>query len=432
MSAIDQSSQPTQSSYFKNAIRIGGAIAGVAACGLGLAALWCSASETNTPNNLCGRGSTNSTSVVVNTAFQGLQVVAAAAVSVFQGMGVVGNLAAGAHVDREQEHLQMNQLKLEEFQNCYGALFKLSRSQSECAVPAQNRTRPPLAADRGLASNLRLGEEILFETGKDVRFSVNNMPRSKRLIEEQARKQGASPDVAAAFSDVKHDFCFLVERAVASDEAEQEGGGVFAYMKSAAKYAVGTHIGNCGEMAAVAFFKALEKGMWNVPVDIVYITNGDHAFLVIGREPDSDPENYKTWGPSAVVVDAWSKKVYKVSDLEANLEDYFGLDETTGEPKLRPFDPKTQGLAVVLSSGTSIRELNYFIYSGIGMSDGQKEAVLDLRRCMQRFHKSNDLETKLEIAKEVSKLVREPGIADFPIVQQLRDQIDHFIEQNNQ
>lgn len=137
-------------------------------------------------------------------------------------------------------------------------------------------------------------------------------------------------------------------------------------------------------------------------------------------------------GASAVVVDAWANKAYKLSDLEANLKDYLGLDYTTGRPELKPFDPQTQGLEVLLGNVCSNWELSDFFHFGrVAMTDRQDELFGDVRRYTELFHMSKDLETKLGAAQTLSKLARQPEIADFPIVKLLRDQIDYLIELNN-
>lgn len=463
MNVIDQSSQTTQSNRtVHNAVRIGGSVAGVAAFALGAAALWSATSEPenflNNNNLCCTRGMPSLTNSLVSdlatVAFGGLQAAAAAAIPLFQAIGGVATLAVGAYLDRQQAHQQMNGLnqsvnavpskspqqpsplfKLDEFEDCRQVLEKTLQSQETCAQPTANQTRRMLAKDRGLASNLRLGEEILSETVRDIRFSANNLARSQRIIEERAREQGVVLEESTAFSRVKNSFCMGAQRYLSSIEADREGGTKFARMKASARYAAGVRIGNCGEMAAVAFFKALEKGIWNVPVDIVKIVNGDHAFLVIGRDPNSDPDDYKTWGSSAVVVDAWSKKIYKVSDLEANLEDYFGLDMTTGKSFLRPFNPKTQGLQVILENkdfGDEISE-RFSMFEPF-LDAEETKWFQEVLGHLKGFRESTDLETKLAHAKKLSLLSRESGfaVATLPSIELLRDLMDHFIELYNQ
>ncbi|MBA3602766.1 MAG: hypothetical protein H0W50_03820 [Parachlamydiaceae bacterium] len=73
-------------------------------------------------------------------------------------------------------------------------------------------------------------------------------------------------------------------------------------------------IGNCGEQAAVAYLylkheKKLRK------IDKLCLVNGDHAFVVIGRDPLSDITKPLTWGKTAVVCDPWGKKYFPAEQL---------------------------------------------------------------------------------------------------------------------
>jgi hypothetical protein len=73
-------------------------------------------------------------------------------------------------------------------------------------------------------------------------------------------------------------------------------------------------IGNCGENAVLA----LDYVVRNAPdVDAeVYLMQGyDHAFLVIGRDPQSDPVKPETWGEDAYVCDPWEGAAYPVEEL---------------------------------------------------------------------------------------------------------------------
>lgn len=71
-------------------------------------------------------------------------------------------------------------------------------------------------------------------------------------------------------------------------------------------------IGNCFEMAVLAldyminYFPLLNA-------ELYHIVNGDHVFLIIGRDSASDPTNPLQWGDSAYICDPWSDKVYPAS-----------------------------------------------------------------------------------------------------------------------
>lgn len=51
----------------------------------------------------------------------------------------------------------------------------------------------------------------------------------------------------------------------------------------------------------------------------------DHAFVVIGRNAATDPEDYTTWNSDAVVCDASKGKVYPRSDIAAQFSQLHGF-----------------------------------------------------------------------------------------------------------
>lgn len=89
--------------------------------------------------------------------------------------------------------------------------------------------------------------------------------------------------------------------------------------ESAASVAKTMGYGNCQEQACVAAVRLKEKGVKNVEV----MGKPNHAFVVIGREPNSDPSNPKTWGDRAVVCDPWYEEHYSAKNI-ANHQDNKG------------------------------------------------------------------------------------------------------------
>lgn len=108
-------------------------------------------------------------------------------------------------------------------------------------------------------------------------------------------------------------------------------------------------VGTCYELAAVGFDYAVnQKAIQRV--EIFCIENGNHVFLVIGRDPKSDPKNFKTWGP-AVICDPWRGKTYRADEKDAFVN-FKSQDFIDGKfvTSLEPFDPKTQSLNLLLSN----------------------------------------------------------------------------------
>lgn len=108
-------------------------------------------------------------------------------------------------------------------------------------------------------------------------------------------------------------------------------------------------VGYCEDMAHVGKLFAWRKYP-DVAVELVQIKNGRHTFLIIGRDPDSDPLDYRTWGENCLVCDLWTGRYYPASAIETELYDYLYClkDLVPGSkityPYVRRFDPKSQNL----------------------------------------------------------------------------------------
>lgn len=107
-------------------------------------------------------------------------------------------------------------------------------------------------------------------------------------------------------------------------------------------------LGNCNEMAAVAFMHLLKKKK-AFPIEIFIVKDKqeplryNHGFIVMDRDPKSDPNNYKKW--KAIICDPWARKAYPSSEMEQHLENYEGWDAARlYAPVLRKFDPKRHTL----------------------------------------------------------------------------------------
>lgn len=73
-------------------------------------------------------------------------------------------------------------------------------------------------------------------------------------------------------------------------------------------------MGNCGEQVVVAYlYLKNEKNLRKI--EKLSLVNGDHGFIVIGRDPLSDITKPMTWGKAAVVCDPWGKKYFPAEQL---------------------------------------------------------------------------------------------------------------------
>lgn len=66
--------------------------------------------------------------------------------------------------------------------------------------------------------------------------------------------------------------------------------------------------GNCQEQATLAYRFLTSKGQF--PLEICHFENGDHVFVVIGRNVDSDIKNPRSWGENAIICDPWFRNFY--------------------------------------------------------------------------------------------------------------------------
>jgi hypothetical protein len=316
--------------------------------------------------------------------------------------------------------------KVEEIANFDAAIAQAKKDAMRCRTTPlyiASETCCSLPKDNVLESNLALGEEILSDTLDAILFSPNNLERSKVILEERAEGQSNNlSDLSQLVSDANR--CLKVIRNTALPNIYSE----FILNKMKAKIANDVHIGNCGEIALVAFFKALERGLWDLHLDLIHIIKGDHAFLVLGRQPGSDPENYNTWGSSAVVVDPWAGKVYPLYEVKNKLYDYIEVDSMTGAPKLRPFDPKTQHLKVFFGNTLCFKQELLKEKNNYALDKQQHQAYDTVVEQLERFHQTSALDEKLAAATSLDALCNDSKISSLASIIMLRDQIEHFIE----
>lgn len=88
------------------------------------------------------------------------------------------------------------------------------------------------------------------------------------------------------------------------------------------KYVQKFSLGNCAELA----YLALDYMMHHAPyvyAEAYTILGGDHEFLVIGRNFDSDPCDPFTWGDDAYICDPWADKVYPSIRYLSELKNFY-------------------------------------------------------------------------------------------------------------
>ncbi len=111
-------------------------------------------------------------------------------------------------------------------------------------------------------------------------------------------------------------LCVAAQRSVEIAVPWEQGDGNLTMPSMIRGWAAkATHMGcgNCGEQAAIAF-EFLRAGDYR-PLEYVIFDPGDHAFVVIGRRKGSQLNDIGTWGPEAVVCDAWDGKAYLAREI---------------------------------------------------------------------------------------------------------------------
>lgn len=120
------------------------------------------------------------------------------------------------------------------------------------------------------------------------------------------------------------------------------------WIRFAALRGIQEQVGNCQEYSQIALYKLHEMNP-SIPAELYQIENGDHSFLVIGRDPFSSRYDWRTWGDHAVVCDAWLGSVYPAREIPMQLIDTKGytLQEYMALSFVMTFNPRYHRLRPV-------------------------------------------------------------------------------------
>ncbi|OCH99478.1 hypothetical protein A8135_07295 [Legionella jamestowniensis] len=114
-------------------------------------------------------------------------------------------------------------------------------------------------------------------------------------------------------------------------------------------------LGNCYELAFQAmdyFVTTNQVALTNLEVLSIDGEKGDHIFLVVGRDPNSNINDITSWGPEAVICDPWSKQVYPASDYQEKLKTFYRRYNKDGTKTncIMDYDPTVHTLNVILNN----------------------------------------------------------------------------------
>lgn len=159
-----------------------------------------------------------------------------------------------------------------------------------------------------LKHNLEIGRCELAKFKKALPYS----PSSTR-IQTQIIQHEHSPKFSNLISrlDILSDKYTQLDDNFYINTSEEKAADVIRTIKS-------NNVGNCGVVNDAMEKIMLEDGFDAHAISLV-VTNkrdnmikervGDHLFVVFGLRKDADFSDIKTWGNSAIIVDAWSNTV---------------------------------------------------------------------------------------------------------------------------
>lgn len=188
-----------------------------------------------------------------------------------------------------------------------------------------------------LETNLKYAHEALRHTNEALPYGAINYQEDLR---------GVSDEMILRMDDMRNE----AERALKQEF--QLHPNLDPILEVISRIAKKHKIGNCAEQSSVAYLylkndKNLRK------VERLALINGDHCFIVIGRDPLGDVRDPSTWGKSAVVCDPWGKRYFPAEQLFDQLN------------KLSPrtiYDPNVHSIGWTLSGDTPPEVL---IYQGL-------------------------------------------------------------------
>lgn len=186
-------------------------------------------------------------------------------------------------------------------------------------------------------------------------------------------------------------------------------------------------IGNCYEYALMA----LDYVVHHAPgtnAEVYGIKGGDHAFLVIGRNPDSLINRPETWGKEAYICDPWSNKVYLASEYLTKTKNYSYLFDKIEKKYVNctePFHPD-------LHTFKPVPRMNSTLYKSLNTTDHIetiKQRYLTINSLM--LNASITLMKRLEAIE--SRLQKTYGVQDekYKIISQKIELLNAYIASMN-
>ncbi|MBF2052466.1 MAG: hypothetical protein IGS03_03255 [Candidatus Sericytochromatia bacterium] len=174
--------------------------------------------------------------------------------------------------------------------------------------------------NRSLQHNLKVGQFIQNQVAQEI--TLFNHPEGysgSKLEGINTMSSGIGVTAARIHRGAENLADTLgIDIATGSDDAPPniQAGDDYSVVHRIARTSEYYKSGNCGEKAAVAAIRLAARGAG--PVEVYLETSSlisNHAYVVIGRDPNSDHLDPRTWGPTAVIVDPWKNKTFPASQL---------------------------------------------------------------------------------------------------------------------
>lgn len=179
-------------------------------------------------------------------------------------------------------------------------------------------------------------------------------------------------------------------------------------------------LGNCAELALQALDHVLNTLHADMNAEIYLIHGGDHVFLVMNRDPRSNPQDPATWGDAAVICDPWADKVYRASDYLSQLKNFYSF---RGQNYTENFDANEHVLLPFGDFNTT------YLHNAKTVANLKAEFIQKLKSVFEML-----IVYRSGLDAELKRLKEKYGESDqrIPILSDKITQIDSLISESSQ
>ena len=263
-------------------------------------------------------------------------------------------------------------------------------------------------------NNYKLAKSIMQDTLNDVCCSSNTIAVNEKTTQKK-------------LANIMHEF-FLQNMHRKSFYKEIRGNDSldFKYHQIVAETTRTISLGNEYEMCALALIKAMEKGIWDIHVDIIRI--GKRYFVLVGRNPMQGASKILNVGeslsPLFSVVDFLKKEVITLSQLKENFKDHLNdfqlvMSNMLSKQEIMDEVGITPELMQSFMEGKEKIQKHFFAFGKLNIE-------------IDRFHTSENLQEKIAAAEKAKLICLDPVFKQFPKISELAAQFQYFIELSHQ